>query len=138
MPLFVLKKIQTQITLGKSKLNIAKLGKTNIIIVTVEGETMNDLEKLAQNAGRAAEVLKTMSHPDRLMILCMLLENELCVSELNEVVPLSQSALSQHLAVLRNSELVRTRRVSQTIYYSIQDEAPVKIIAVLKELFCKD
>lgn len=99
---------------------------------------MNDLEKLAQNAGRAAEVLKTMSHPDRLMILCMLLENELCVSELNEVVPLSQSALSQHLAVLRNSELVRTRRVSQTIYYSIQDEAPVKIIAVLKELFCKD
>lgn len=99
---------------------------------------MNDMDKLAENAEKASTVLKTMSHRDRLMILCMLLEQELCVSDLNAKVPLSQSALSQHLAVLRTNGLVSTRRQSQTIYYSIKDEAPNKIIAVLKELYCKE
>ena len=99
---------------------------------------MNEMQEFEKNAERASLVLKTMSNKERLMILCMLLERELCVSELNNCVPLSQSALSQHLAVLRKNNLVATRRESQTIYYSVKGEAPTKIIAVLKELYCKD
>ena len=99
---------------------------------------MNQMQELEKNAEKAALILKSMSNRDRLMILCMLLEKELCVSELNSCVPLSQSALSQHLAVLRKNNLVVTRRESQTIYYSIKDEAPTRIIGVLKDLYCKD
>ena len=99
---------------------------------------MNDLEKLAENAEKACNLLKSMSNRDRLMILCMLIDTELSVSDLNKTIPLSQSALSQHLAILRNNQLVSTRRKSQTIYYRVQGEAPIRVISLLKELFCNE
>ena len=72
----------------------------------------------------------------RLMILCELLKGERCVAELEEIVSLSQSALSQHLARLRRNHLVKTRRESQTIYYSIADPGVKKIIGALYDLYC--
>ena len=95
------------------------------------------MEEMAQHAGDAAAFLKKLANPNRLMVLCVLSEGELSVSELNEKVPLSQSALSQHLAALREAGLVSTRRESQTIYYSLQGTHAMQVVAVLQEIFCK-
>ena len=88
------------------------------------------------NACAAAAFLKILANDRRLMILCELLKGERCVSELEEIVSLSQSALSQHLARLRRSHHVKTRRESQTIYYSIADPGVKKIIGALYDLYC--
>ena len=88
------------------------------------------------NACAAAAFLKILANDRRLMILCELLKGERCVSELEEIVSLSQSALSQHLARLRRSHLVKTRRESQTIYYSIADPGVTKVIGALYDLYC--
>ena len=77
------------------------------------------MEDMLQQSSQAAAFLKALSNEKRLMILCYILDQELSVTALNEKLPLSQSALSQHLAVLRNDGLVKTRRESQTIFYSI-------------------
>lgn len=87
-------------------------------------------------AETAAGMLSALANPRRLMILCSLVAGEMSVGELNERVPLSQSALSQHLARLRNENLVETRRESQTIYYRISEPAVYEIIARLHERFC--
>ena len=85
----------------------------------------------------AAGMLAALANPRRLMILCSLVEGEKSVGELNERIPLSQSALSQHLARLRSENLVSTRRESQSIYYRISEPAVYDIIARLHERFCK-
>jgi len=87
-------------------------------------------------ACEAAGFLKILANDRRLMILCELLKGERSVGELEEVVGLSQSALSQHLARLRSSRLVKTRRQSQTIYYRIADPGAAKIIGALYDLYC--
>ncbi len=97
---------------------------------------MQDLEKFAENAADAAALLKAMGNPNRLMILCSLLDQEMSVGELNNRVALSQSSLSQHLAALRKAKLVSTRRESQVIYYRIEGEAALAVILTLKQLFC--
>jgi len=81
-------------------------------------------------------LLKALSNEKRLLILCTLAAGELSVSELNARIPLSQSALSQQLAVLRREGLVRTRRDAQTIYYSVAPSNAVEIIEVLRRLYC--
>lgn len=103
----------------------------------VHPEKHMTIEEMALHAEEASHFLKLMSNPHRLMILCHLLDHELCVTEINEWVPLSQSALSQHLAVLRHSGVVRTRRDQQTIYYSLASAAVSSIIGELYEQFCK-
>jgi ArsR family transcriptional regulator, virulence genes transcriptional regulator len=94
------------------------------------------LEEMREHAFEAAMFLKTLANEQRLLILCALLEGEQNVGQLNTKVVLSPSALSQHLAWLREAEFVNTRRVSQTIYYRLADERVMKIMGVLKELFC--
>jgi len=94
-------------------------------------------QDMAQHAELAAAFLKLMANPHRLMILCHLLDRELSVSELNAHLPLSQSALSQHLAVLRNAGLVQTRRDQQTIYYSLASIEVRAVMATLYEQFCR-
>ncbi|MBT8124647.1 MAG: metalloregulator ArsR/SmtB family transcription factor [Gammaproteobacteria bacterium] len=84
-----------------------------------------------------AQILKTIAHEARLMILCLLVKNEMTVSQINEFVELSQSALSQHLAVLRQHNLVQTRRESQTIYYRLADKDLSHIVTSLHDVFCK-
>ncbi len=83
----------------------------------------------------ATALLKAMANENRLRILCLLDGVELSVSELNAKLSLSQSALSQHLAILRREGMVTTRRASQTIYYSLHGEQARRIVATLAELY---
>ena len=91
---------------------------------------------MAEHADAAANLLKAMANTHRLLILCALADNELSVGQLNEAIPLSQSALSQHLAKLRADELVNTRREAQTIHYRLAPGPITEIIAVLQTHFC--
>ena len=93
-------------------------------------------EAMAEHAADAARLLKSLSHEKRLLILCMLVEGEMTVGEINARVEASQSVISQHLAVLRRDDLVQTRRDAQTIYYSLRGTRATRIIEVLHELFC--
>tara|TARA_R110002110_G_scaffold110071_4_gene274431 strand:+ start:58232 stop:58531 length:300 start_codon:yes stop_codon:yes gene_type:complete len=99
---------------------------------------MMDAEAMASRAGEAAQLLKQMANEKRLMILCALVDGEQSVSALNAAVPLSQSALSQHLARLREAGLVTPRRDGQLVYYALAgDEAPA-ILQLLHTLYCTD
>lgn len=102
----------------------------------VEPVEKGPLEAMREHAAEAAMFLKTLANEQRLLILCALLEGEQNVGQLNTQVVLSPSALSQHLAWLRDAKMVNTRRVSQTIYYQLADKRVMKIMGVLKELFC--
>lgn len=95
-----------------------------------------DIHEMRSNAGKAAELMKALSNENRLIILCHLGTQEMSVSELNTCVDLSQSSLSQHLARLRQDGVVKTRRESQTIYYSIANPSVIKVIALLQQEFC--
>lgn len=95
-----------------------------------------DLSLFEESAGRAATLLRLLGNERRLMVLCQLANGELSVSELQSRVGLSQSALSQHLALLREEGIVATRRESQAIYYRIADPAAMRVIETLAELFC--
>lgn len=97
----------------------------------------HDLAAMAENAGSAAALLKTLGHECRLMILCNLIGGEKTVTELNQQVPLSQSALSQHLARLRHEELVAVRKEAQMVYYRLKSEKVSKVIETLHELYCR-
>ena len=95
-----------------------------------------NMQELAANSLEAEELLKALANSHRLMILCELEGGERSVSALEQVVPLTQSALSQHLAKLREGGIVATRREAQTIYYSLSDARVSRLIEVLHELFC--
>lgn len=96
-----------------------------------------ELEKLQQSSKRASILLKAMSNEYRLLILYQLLYEERCVGELERLIGLSQSALSQHLARLRRDNLVQTRRTAQTVYYSLVGSEASAIIRALYSLYCK-
>jgi DNA-binding transcriptional ArsR family regulator len=98
-----------------------------------------DLTRLTDmhaHAGEAAAFLKALGNEQRLLILCSLLERPLSVGELNERVDLSQSALSQHLALLRDAGLVETRREAQSIFYSLPAGPVTQVMAVLQDIYC--
>lgn len=97
-----------------------------------------DLSRLQAHAGEAASLLQQLANQNRLMIVCTLIDGEMSVGELNEKVALSQSALSQHLANLRKAGLVETRREGQLVFYRIKGERAVRVVALLKELFCPE
>lgn len=94
------------------------------------------IQDLRADSARAAAFLKAVANANRLMILCEIKNGERSVSALETVVPLAQSALSQHLAKLRAEGLVKTRREAQTIYYSLADDRIARLIDTLNELFC--
>ena len=95
------------------------------------------LDALGARAAEAEGFLKAMANRHRLMILCELHKGERCVSDLQQAVGLAQSALSQHLAKLREEKIVATRRQSQTIFYSLIDPTAARLIALLYEAYCK-
>lgn len=99
---------------------------------------MVDLESMQASAMRASALLKSMGNPHRLMVLCQLAKGERSVGELERVIGLSQSALSQHLARLRRDDLVQTRRSAQTIYYSLAGPEAKAVIATLYQLYCAE
>lgn len=95
-----------------------------------------DFANLEKNATRASDLLGSMSNPRRLMVLCKLVDGEKSVNALAESVGLSQSALSQHLAKLRQNGLVATRRDAQTIYYRLASDEVRTVLTTLYELYC--
>jgi DNA-binding transcriptional ArsR family regulator len=95
-----------------------------------------NLGELQSRALRATALLKAMANPARLMVLCQLAEGEKSVGELESVVKLSQSALSQHLALLRSRGLVKPRREGQTIFYSLEGAEAPALLAALYEVYC--
>ena len=95
-----------------------------------------DITDFEASAAAAAKLLRALGNERRLMILCQLTEGERSVGELFPLLGLSQSALSQHLAVLRAEGVVATRRDGQTIWYRIDDPAAVKVVSTLAEIFC--
>jgi len=103
----------------------------------VQVATTADLEFMQQGAARAAALLRAVGNEHRLLVLCLLIEQgEASVGTLLEQVRLSQSALSQHLARMRDEGLVTFRRDAQTLYYRIADPAAEKLVAALKDIFC--
>ena len=94
------------------------------------------MEQMRLHAPDAAGLMKVLGNESRLMILCILAEGERSVGELNKIVPLSQSALSQQLARLRQQILVETRRESHTIYYSLSHGPADRVINLLHDIYC--
>ncbi|MGG4604621.1 ArsR/SmtB family transcription factor [Paenalcaligenes sp. Me131] len=92
---------------------------------------------LQEGASQAAAMLRTVGNEHRLLILCLLIEHqEMTVGALNSYVDLSQSALSQHLAKMREENLITYRRDAQTLYYRIADPKIEQLISTLKTIFC--
>lgn len=98
--------------------------------------TRFDLRLFEESAGRAATLLRLLANEKRLMILCQLADGEMAVGEIQSHVSLSQSALSQHLALLRTEGIVATRREGQAVFYRLDDPAAMRVIETLAELFC--
>lgn len=90
------------------------------------------------NVSEAVNLLKALSNEKRFMIVCALTKSEKSVGELEAIVGLSQSALSQHLARLRRDGLVKTRREAQTIFYSMKDDASQEILKCLYDIYCPE
>lgn len=92
---------------------------------------------IQEGAARAAAMLRAIGNEQRMLVLCLLIEHgELTVGAMLEHVPLSQSALSQHLAKMREEGLVTFRREAQTLHYRIDDPAAEKLMTTLKNMFC--
>lgn len=94
-------------------------------------------QELEAKAAMVTRFLKAMANPSRLLVLCQLADGEKSVGELGEAVGLSQSALSQHLAVLRREEVVKTRREGQNIYYLLASAEATAVMHTLYEVFCR-
>ena len=97
---------------------------------------MNPIDEMREQAGDVACFLKALANENRLLVLCALLEGEQNVSQLNARIVLSPSAMSQHLAWLREAGFVKTRRESQNIYYRLADGRVTAVMGLLKQLFC--
>jgi len=95
-----------------------------------------NMEELQARALRAAGLLKAMSNPVRLVVLCQLAEGEKSVGELEGIADVSQSALSQHLAILRQRGLVSARRSGQSIVYALDGAEAPALLAALYEVYC--
>ncbi len=98
--------------------------------------TTLDLEKMKSSAAQACRLMKVLSNPDRLMLLCQLSQGEKRVGELEEILGIVQPTLSQQLTVLREEELVSTRREGKNIYYQIASPQALAVMTVLFDQFC--
>ena len=107
-----------------------------MISTSIDTQSSMSFEDMHANAAGATVLLKSMANETRLLILCQLAHSERSVSELLEIIPLGQSALSQHLAILRRERLVTTRREGQSVYYALSSVEVRAIIGTLYQLFC--
>jgi len=102
----------------------------------IEEQVNIDPRRMAKAAQQASELMKTLGHKDRLMVLCHLASGEKSVGELASLLDIPQSPLSQHLARMRKEDLVTTRREAQTIYYAIASPEAARIVSVMHEIYC--
>lgn len=100
-------------------------------------ELSPELTRMMNNAREASDFLKALAHEGRLIILCLLAERERSVTELEELLSLRQTTVSQQLARLRLDDLVVTRRDGKQVYYSLADDELKKFIQVIYDRFCK-
>ncbi len=100
------------------------------------GASKEEAAAFFEQAKKASDLLKAMSHETRLVILCLLAEDERSVSEIEEILSMPQAAVSQQLARLRFDRLVTTRREGRTVYYSLANDQVTGLIGTLYELFC--
>lgn len=97
-----------------------------------------DIAEMNTRVEPVSGLLKAMAHPERLLVLCQLVDGEVGAGQLQSGSQLSQSAFSQHLAVLRKKNLVAVRKESQEVFYRLAEPRIVALIATLHELFCND
>lgn len=103
-----------------------------------DGREMSpELESLMRKARKASDFLKAVAHESRLVILCLLSERERSVTELEELLALSQATVSQQLARLRHEGLVETRRDGRAVYYSLSDDTTKRFIQAIYDKFCR-
>lgn len=95
-----------------------------------------DVSALRAKASEVSELLKTLAHPMRLMIVCTLIDGEYSVSELEEKLDIHQPNLSQQLTVLREAEIVETRREGKQIYYKLTARKAERLVGALYDIFC--
>ena len=110
----------------------------NAIAESIKEETPIDPQSMAVAAAQASELMKTLGHKDRLMVLCHLSSGEKSVGHLATLLDIPQSPLSQHLARMRKEKLVTTRREAQTIYYAIASPQAARMVQLMHELYCSD
>ena len=96
-----------------------------------------DLNEMQKAAKLASRLMKVLSNPDRLLILCQLIQQEMCVGEIEEMLGIIQPTLSQQLVVLRDEGLVSTRREGKNIYYKIKSTQAQVVLEVLYDQFCQ-
>lgn len=99
---------------------------------------MIDPTRMMASAEQASRFLKTLSNPNRLLILCILSQGERSVGELEELLKIRQPTLSQQLAILRDEALVETRRDGKQIFYKLASDETERVIGLLYELYCDD
>jgi len=109
---------------------------SNTATQAVTEQTPINPQRMAIAAGCASELMKTLGHKDRLMVLCHLIPGEKSVGQLADLLDIPQSPLSQHLARMRKEQLVTTRREAQTIYYSIASTEAARMVQLMHELYC--
>ncbi|MEC9198857.1 MAG: metalloregulator ArsR/SmtB family transcription factor [Pseudomonadota bacterium] len=97
-----------------------------------------EMDRMVERATNASNFLKAISHEGRLMILCHLVSGEKSVTELEELLAARQAAVSQQLSRLRLEGLVVPRRDGKTIYYSLADDRPKRILERVYEVFCEE
>ncbi len=136
------KKTASPLSADKSMNNTAK--NVDPMMPNKEDKTVNGTEftptdlakQMQQSSQQASQLLKSLSHPDRLLLLCQLTQGEYCVGELETLVGVGQPSLSQQLGILRKDELVATRREGKQIYYSIASEDALAVLQLLYQRFC--
>lgn len=99
-------------------------------------DTTIDIEALRDAADSASGLLKVLANPDRLLILCQLVEGELCVGDIERMTGIRQPTLSQQLTVLREEQLVATRRDGKQIYYRIASDKAIAVMRALYQIYC--
>jgi len=95
-----------------------------------------DVKQMRDAAGQATTMLRVLANEDRLLLLCQLTQGEACVSELEELLEIRQPTLSQQLAILRNEEIVSTKREGKKIFYKVSDPGAVSVLTTLYGLYC--
>jgi DNA-binding transcriptional ArsR family regulator len=97
---------------------------------------IHDLIDQQEHIETAARALKAISHPLRLKILCVVGEAEVCVQDIVDAVGTSQSNISQHLAILRDKDVLQTRKDANRVYYRVADARTLQLIVLMREVFC--
>lgn len=98
--------------------------------------SQKDLIDRDEHIEQASHALKAMSHPLRLKILCVLGDQEVSVQDIVDLVGTSQSNISQHLAILREKDVLRTRKDANRVYYRVSDPRTLKLIGLMRDVFC--